>query len=420
MEFEITVSWSDWKKYLDEAAKDISQEIKIQGFRPGKAPRHLVEQKVGKGEILNNAAQKAVQKSYTDYVLAEKLDVIGRPEVTILKIAEGNDLIYKAVVTVMPEVKIDEKYKEEVKKINQEYANKKIEIKEDDINLELDKLANSRVKLVTVNREAKKNDSVEIDFEVLMGGVPIENGTSKKHSLILGRGVFIPGFEDNLVGMKEGEEKEFELSFPEDYHKKDLAGKPAKFKVKLNLVQERQTPEINDDFAKSLGEFENLESLRKKIREGMEHEEKHKREDQKRNEYMEKIIEKMDVELPELLINQEIDRMLEEFEQQLHSMGMHRKDYLEKLNKKEEELRQEWKPQAEKRIKSALALEKIAKQENIEVQSQEVEEEMNKTLQYYKNVKDLEKNIDMARLYNYSKSILENEKVFKFLEKLQD
>ena len=413
IEFEINMPWEKWEKYLDQAAAEISQEIKVDGFRPGKAPRHLIEQKVGKGVLLNNAAEKAVQKSYADFVVEQKLEVIGAPEVEIEKIEEGKDLKYKAIAAVMPKVEVSEKYKGEIKKINKKYAEKKIEATEDEIKLELERLANSRVKLVTVARAAQKNDSVEVDFEVLVSGVPIENGTSKKHPLVLGKGVFIPGFEDNLIGMKESENKEFELEFPKDYFKKDLAGQKATFKVKMDLVQERQTPEINDDFAKSLGKFENLEVLKKSVKEGIEHEEEHKQTDQKQREYIEKIIEHSKTELPEILIEKEMEKMLEEFGYQVQSMGMNLDQYLEKLGKKKEELKKDWMPQAEKRVLSALVLKEIITQEEIKVEAAEVEAEMNKTLQYYKNIKDLEKNIDMERLYAFAKGTLENEKILE-------
>ncbi len=418
IEFEINVPWKEWEKYLDQAAKEVSEEIKIPGFRPGNAPRNLVEQKVGKGVLLNNAAEKAVKKSYADFVIGEKLEVIGSPKVEIVEIKEKEDLKYKVMVAVMPEVKVNEKYKKEIKKINEEYVKKDRNVKDDEIDLELEKLANSRVKLVTVMREARKNDSVEIDFDVLVGGVPIENGSSKKHPLIIGRGVFIPGFEDNLIGMKEGEEKTFELNFPENYHKKDLAGKPSTFKVKMILVQERQMPEINDEFAKSLGKFEKLEDLKKNIKEGLEHEREHKFKDEKRNEFVEAIIKNTEVELPEIIIEEETKKMMDEFEYQTQSMGMTLDDYLSKLGKKKEELAKDWKPQAEKRVISALAITEIAKLDEVKVETSEVEAEMNKTLQYYKNVKDMEKNIDMERLYNYTKGVLENEKVFEMLEKI--
>jgi len=422
IEFEISIPWNDWKTYIDQAAAEISEEIKIPGFRPGKAPRNLVEQKVGKEMLLNNASEKAVKKSYVDFIrqLAskEKLEVIGSPKVEIKELAEEKELKYSAQADVMPEVKVKDGYKKDIKKINEDFAKKPIEVKDDEVELEVEKLANSRVKLVTVNREAKKGDSVEIDFEVFQGGVPIENGTSKRHSLILGRGVFIPGFEENLIGSRGGDEKEFELTFPEKYHSKNLAGKPATFKVKINLVQERQTPEITDEFAKALGNFENLEALKKNIREGLEHEQKHKAKDEKRTQYLDGLVRNSEIELPDILVQEEIKTMLNEFEHQTQSMGMNLDDYLSKLNKKKEDLTKDWEPQAQKRVISALALKEIAKEEEISVDSKDIEAEINKIMQYYKNVKDAEKNLDMERLYNYSKGNLENEKVFEFLEKL--
>jgi trigger factor len=418
IEIAISIPWGDWKKYIEQAVKEISEEIKVDGFRPGKAPKNLIEQKVGKGVILNKAGQKAVEKSYVDFVVKEKLEVIGQPKIEIESIDEEKSLDFKAEVAVMPEAEVDPKFRTEIKKINEEESKKKNEIKEEELQLELEKLANSRIKLITVMREARKNDSVEIDFEVLVGGVPIEGGTSKNHPLVIGKGVFIPGFEENIIGMKEGEKKEFELAFPEEYHKEDLAGKKATFKVKMNLVQERQTPEINDEFAVSLGKFESLEALKKNMWEGLEHEQKHKREEEKRGKYVEEIVRKMKVEVPEILVEEEAKKMLHEFEHQVQSMGLTLDKYLEQLKKDKAELLKDWAPQAEKRVLSALGLRQLIKDLEIKAESKEVEEEMNKTLQYYKNVKDFEKNIDMEALYNYTKNTVENEKVFEYLEKL--
>jgi len=418
IEFEVTVAWSDWEKYLDKAAAEVSEEIKIPGFRPGKAPRNLVEQKVGAGVLLNNAGEKAVQKSYIDFVVKEKLDVIGSPKVELEEVVTGKDLVYKVTVAVMPTVKLKDDYKKDIKKINEDFAGKSAEATDDEVAHELEHLANSRVKLVTVNREIAKDDSAEIDFTVLVDGVPIEGGTSKNHPLVIGKGVFIPGFEENLIGMKEGEEKEFELAFPKDYHKKDLAGKQATFKVKIILVQERQTPAVDDDFAKSLGSFENLEALKNNIKEGIADENKHKLEEEKRTQYLDKIVESLGVELPEIMIKEETQKMLLEFDQQTQSMGMNLDQYLAQLKKEKKDLEKDWEPQAEKRVKSALALREIVKLEEITVDAAEIEAEMNKTLQYYKNVKDFDKNIDMERLYSYTKGVAENEEVFQRLEKI--
>jgi len=408
-----------WEKHIASAVADAAGEFKFQGFRPGKAPRNLVEQKVGKDLILNNAAEKAIRKDYVDYVTAEKLDVIGMPEVKLEHLAEGETMTYKALVAVMPEIEIDPKYKEEVKKVNAEFSGKTFEADEKEVELELERLANSRAKLVTVMREAKNEDAVEIDFSVTVGGVPIEGGTSKNHGLVIGKGVFIPGFEENLIGMREGDEKEFELNFPKDYHKEDLKGKLATFKVKMSMVQEREIPKVDDEFAKSLGNFENLEAIKKNMREGMAHENEHRIKEERNAKYIEAMIANFKGELPEVMISEEIKKMMHEFEHQVGSMGMTMDDYLARIGKKKEDMEKDWKPQAEKRVKSALALREIAKDESIEIPNEEVEAEMNKTLQYYKNIKNVEKDIDLERLYSYTKITLENDKVFEMLEKVK-
>lgn len=439
LEIKIIIPWKEWKNFIDKAVSEISKDIKIKGFRPGKAPRDIIEQKVGKNTILDSAAKKAINKTYADAISREKIDAIGSPRVEILKLAEGNDLEYKAETAVMPEITM-KPWKKDIEKVNKDYKNKKMEISDKEMENELKKIANSRVKLITVNREIRKGDSAEIDFQVSRNNVPIENGTSKKHPLVLGSNVFIPGFEENIIGMKEKEEKEFELQFPDKYHDKNLAGKPATFKVKVNLVQERQTPEINDNFAKSLGKFENLENLKNNVKKGLLNEKEKKKKEQKRTELIEKLIEVMEVDVPETLIHSELHKMIEEFKRQLQGMGMTLDAYLDKMpikdrsqsktgqfidgakissgKKTKEDLEREWIPQAEKRIKSYMALEKIAKELDIRLSSDKIEEEMNKTLQYYKNVKDLEKNIDTARLYNHIKETLTNEEVFRYLERL--
>ena len=197
-----------------------------------------------------------------------------------------------------------------------------------------------------------------------------------------------------------------------------MAGKEANFEVKLNLVQERQIPEINDEFAASLGNFENLEKLKTNIKEGMDKEKEIENKEKRRSEFLDELIKLSEMELPEVLIKGELSKMFQEFEMQLSQMGMDLGGFLEKMKKTEEDLAKEWRVQAEKRVKSALILETIANNQEIKVESSKIEEEMNKTLQYYKKEKDLEKNIDLGRLYDYTKGVLTNEKVFEYLESL--
>ncbi|MFC1609020.1 trigger factor [Patescibacteria group bacterium] len=417
MELIVKVDWKDWSPLIEEATKEISKEVKIEGFREGKAPKEMIEQKVGKDYILNDAAQRAIHKTYPEVLEKEKIDAIGQPKVEIMKVAEGNDLEYKVVTTVMPEVTLKE-WRDSVKKANKENKEEKVEIADKDIDAELQKIAQSRAELIKVEREAKDGDTVEIDFDVLQDNVPIENGSSKNHNLVLGSGSFIPGFEEHVIGTKAGDEKEFELSFPEKYHAEHLAGKPATFKVKINAVQEKKLPKIDDEFAKSLGKFDDLKALKETVKKGMGEEKAQKAKEKKRADIVEAIVELTEVEIPEMLLGEEINKMFFEFENQIQGMGMQLDQYLEQIKKTRDDLKKDWAPQAEKRIKAALALEKIAKDDEINVDSSEVEEKMNETMQMYKNVKDAEKNIDMAKLYNHTKGMLQNEKVFEMLEKL--
>ena len=419
VEFKIVIAWDNWKNFLDEAVKELSKEVKVQGFRAGKAPKKIVEQKVGKDLILNTAAEKAIRKNYAKEVEKLKLDVIGSPEISIAKLAEGNDLEFIVTTSIMPVISL-KNWESEVKKVNAKYAAEKIEVKAEEVDKEIDKLAKSRAKLVTVNREAQKDDAVILDFQVKKEGVVIEGGNAKDHNLVLGSNVFIPGFEEELIGMKEGEEKKFELSFPKEYHEKSLAGKKAQFEVKIKIVQERQIPEIDDDFAKNLGAFENLEDLKANIKKGLTKERKFKTQEDKRGDIMDILIGKVSIEgdLPEILVHEEIHKMLHELESQIQQMGMNLNDYLKQMGKTLDDLEKDWEPQAIKRIKAALALEEIIKDKEIEISSEKIEEAMNKTLQYYKNVKDIKDKIDMKRLYDYTKGMLKNEEVFKMLEKM--
>jgi len=293
-----------------------------------------------------------------------------------------------------------------------------LSVPEEEIENELKKLAEMRAKLITVNRPAQLEDNVLVDFSVLQDGVLIENGKSEKHPLVLGKKVFIPGFEDQIVGMKEGEEKTFELTFPAEYHAKHLAGKPATFMVKLGVVQERQIPTIDDAFAQSLGAFESLEKLKESMRQGMLEEVRRKKQEEHRAHILDSLVEKASLEYPTILVEEEETRMMHEFQSQVESMGMKFAEYMAQIKKTEDEMKKEWEPQAKKRLAAHLILLQLAETQEIEVDSQMIEEEMNKTLQSYRNIKDIEKNIDMERLYTAIQGQLRNEKVFEFLEKL--
>lgn len=414
-ELAVSVPWDEWKTDVDEAVAELGKDMKVEGFRPGKIPRDVIEKRLGKTTVVLEGAERAIRRLYPDALISEKLDGIGAPEIKLEGADEGATLAFTAVTAVIPEVKLGN-WEKAVKSINKKHAKEEIVVSDKEKETELQKLVESRAKFVTVDRAAREGDMVETDFEVTRDGVSIEGGTSKKHPVVLGKGVFIPGFEEHLTGMKAGEEKEFELTFPESYHVKDLAGKKGTFHVTVNLVQERELPELDDAFATSLGNFENLDALRKSVSEGMLAERKQKAEEKRRTEILEAIVESAEAELPQVLVESEVKRMIAEFGNQAASMGMQLTDYLAKLGKTEEELATEWLPQARKRILSELSIAKLAADNEIRPEQEAIEEEMNKILAYAKSVEAAEKDFDLPAMYTLAQNRLRNQKLFEWLE----
>lgn len=416
-ELKVVLPWEEWKEEMEHAAEALAKQIKVAGFRPGKAPRDVIEKRLGAGAILAEAVERAVSRSYGRALTEQKIEALGQPEVKLGKFAEGAEIEYSATTAVMPEVKL-KSWHDAVKKANTSSAKKETALDESEIDTELKRIAEMRAKLVTVAREAKVGDSVLVDFTVQQDGVLIEGGKGENHPLVLGSNAFIPGFEEAVVGMKENEEKSFTLTFPKEYHAKHLAGRPAEFSVKVRAVQEREIPAIDDAFAQSLGRFETLEQVKENIKKGMLEEKKAKQKEERRAAILDALVDRSEIDFPQILVDEESHRMVHEFERQVAQMGMSFEDFLTQSKKTEEEMRKEWEPQAKKRIAANMLLIKVAEEEGIDIDTDEVEAEMNKALQYYKNIKDAEKNIDMARLYAAVRGQLLNEKTFEFLEKL--
>ncbi|MEA2006859.1 MAG: trigger factor [Patescibacteria group bacterium] len=403
--------------FLDEAANELSKEMKVDGFRPGKTPRSVIEQTVGAEKLLYEGAEKAIRKVYVDALLDNKIEAVGEPKVDITKIAKGNDFEFTAIVGILPEVKLNG-WEKDVKKVNEEFRGVEVKVDDKEVDREVSFLANQRAKVITVNRSAKDKDQVEVNFEVLKDNVPIENGTAKKQQIVIGEGRFIPGFEENIIGMKAGEGKEFSLKFPKEYHAKHLADQEAVFKTKVNLVQERQAPKIDDEFAKGIGKFKTLDELKKNIKEGITYEQKHKAEDAQKNKIIDAIVEKAQFDVPGVLVDREIETMSAELEQDLKRIGLTREKYYEQMKTTEEKIKKQWrKKDAVKRVKAALILRQLAKGNKISPDTKEVEERVNQTMQYYKTLGDVKDKVDVARLYEATKGSLTNEKVFEFLMK---
>ena len=294
---------------------------------------------------------------------------------------------------------------------------RELKVEEKEIDKALDYLRNSRAKIVTVNKSAQKGNRIEIDFEVRLAGVKIENGESKNHPLILGQGRFLPGFENELEGMKAGQEKEFSLKVPADWPDKKISGKNLDFKVKMNIVQERELSEINDEFAKALGSFSSLGDLKQSVKDGLMQEKETMEKQRIRIELIEKIAADSKTEVPESLINEELEIMMNELKASIGQLGLDFEKYLSEIKTSVDNLKKSWKEQAEKRVKIGLCLKAIADKEKISVSEEEVEQRVNEDLKYYGSTEQVKKDIDLSALKEYTKNILINEKVFALLER---
>jgi trigger factor len=411
LEITVTIANDELKPFLEKAALEISQQTKIEGFRPGKAPYEILKQKIGEMKIYEEAAALTVKKSYVEIVQKEKIDPLGSPKIDFEKLAPGNDFIYKATVNLIPEVKIGDYKSIKIKE-------KDIKITDEEVDKVIDELRNMRATEVLEDKAIAKGDKAEVDFDVLRDGVPIDGGTQKKYPLIIGSNVFIPGFEDNLIGLKTGEEKSFDLSFPEKYHNKNLAGKPATFKVKILSVFKRAMPEINDEFAISLGQ-KSLTDLKESIEHNLEHEEHHKEEEKIEIELLDKLIDKSEFgEIPDILITSEVNKMLQEMESNLLREGIKFDEYLKHLGKTIEQIKLDFVPQAIKRIKGALLTRAIFFQEKIEIPEAEIDTEIEAMIRAYQANPEMAKNLKTPEYRDYVRNMIGNRKIMELLKSL--
>ena len=409
-EISVEISVEEMEKFMNDALDKLAKNVKLDGFRDGKVPKDVAKKRLSDDAVLAEANQLAIQSSYFEIIKENELNPLGQPKVEITKSAQGNPLEYKIVISIMPEIKLGD-YKTvfgkmEVKKIDDETVEQEIKT-----------LQKKKASYLTKNEAAEKDDRVEIDFETRVEGVKLEGGESKNHPLVIGQGKFVPGFEDKIIGMKKDEEKEFDLVFPENY-KKDLAGKKASFKVKINLVQKVNLPEINDEFAKGLGKFENVEDLKKNIKKGMTIEEEGKAKEKLRSELIDQVVEKTIVEIPEIMIESELTNMVNEFKNNITQGGIEFEEYLKNVNTNLEKLKLEWRPMAEKRTKTGLVMREISVQEEIKISDEEIEQKVNETLKFYPNEEELRKNMDIEKFKDHMAGVVMNEKVFEILEKV--
>jgi len=408
VKLEITVEAEKFNNSIKKVYFQNAKYFNIPGFRKGKAPQNIVEKYYGKEIFYEDAFNDVASEEYSKAIEENKLDVVSRPEIDIVTMEKGKDLVFTAIVQTKPEAKVKNYKGIEIDKI--EYN-----VEDEDIENELKQMQEKNARVISVETPVEDGNIAVIDFEGFVDDVPFEGGKAENHELEIGSGSFIPGFEDQVIGMKIDEEKDIKVTFPEEYFSKDLAGKDAVFKVKVHEVKKKELPELDDEFAKDVSEFDTIEEFKKSIKERLEKQNKDKEKYEKQDAVMKAIIDQLEVDIPSGMIELEIDNMVKDMEQRIAYQGLDMKKYLELLGKTEAEFRKEYEPQAIEAIKSRLALESIIKEEKIEATEEEVKEKLAEMAKNYgRKEEDLEKNDNIK---DYLKQGIENEKALDILVK---
>ncbi|WP_053364261.1 trigger factor [Bacillus sp. FJAT-27251] len=363
---------------LEAAFKKVVKTINVPGFRKGKMPRQMFEKRFGVEALYQDAIDILLPEAYANAIDETGIFPVDRPEIDVEQIEKGKSLIVKATVTVKPEVKLGEYKGLEVEAFDTEVTDEEVEA-------ELKSLQERNAELVVKEEgKAENGDTVVLDFEGFVDGEAFEGGKAENYSLELGSGSFIPGFEEQLVGIATGEEKEVEVTFPEEYHAAELAGKPAVFKVKVHEIKGKELPELDDEFAKDVDEeVETLEALKEKTKNRLKHDKEHQKEHHVQDTVVEKAAANSEIDIPEVMIENEIDRMMSEFEQRLQMQGMNLDLYFQFSGQDQSALREQMKEDAESRVRVNLTLEAIAEAENITASEEDVNAELEKMAEQY-------------------------------------
>lgn len=374
----IETTAEEFEAGLNTAYNKNKNKISVPGFRKGKAPRKMIEKLYGKEIFFEDAANAIIPDAYAKAAMECELEIVSQPKIDVVQLEAGKDFIFSAEVAVKPEVELGT-YK------GVEVAKTDISVTDEDVDAEIKKVQEQNSRTVTVeDRAVKDGDIAVIDFEGFVDGVAFEGGKGENYPLTIGSHSFIDNFEEQLVGMNVGDEKEISVTFPEEYHAEALKGKPATFKVAVKELKEKQLPELDDDFAQDVSDFDTLaeykEDLKKKLTERKEAEAKSKKE----TEVIDKIVESSKMDIPQAMIDTQVTRMAEDFAQRLQQQGLSIEQYFQYTGLTADAILAQMKPEAEKRIKNSLVLEAIAKAENIEVADEEFEGELKKMADMYK------------------------------------
>lgn len=408
LEFTFTLKPNEYQKDVEAAAVRMSERAAIKGFRPGKAPYNVVKEQVGEINIMQEALEKIIQKHYFEAVKTEKAEVIGMPKIKVEKLAPGNDLVFTAVAALLPKVKLADfkklSIKSELKKVG-----------EADVTEALGHLQKMQPKEEPKSGAAAKEDKVTIDMEMFIEKIPVEGGQAKNHQVYLSEAHYIPGLAEQLIGLKKDETKEFTLPFPKEHYQKHLAGKKVDFKIKVNEVFALKYPDLNDEFAKSLGQ-DNLQKLKGLLLANITREAERKEEQRVEAAILEALIDKSSFdELPEILIDSEKQKMFYELKHDLDRRGVSIEQYLKDIKKSQDQIFKDFAEGATKRAKAALISREVAIQNKISVSKDDLDAEIKLIKEAYPGDKNVEENLKKPEVLDTVAATIQNKKVVEFL-----
>ena len=373
----ITVDADAFEEAMVKSYNKNKKNISIQGFRKGKAPRKMVEKLYGPEVFYEDAANFAIPDAYEEAAKESGLEIVSRPEIDVVEIEKGKDFVFTATVAVKPEVTLGDYKGIEVEK-------KTVKVMAADVNAEIDKVREQNSRMITVeNRGIKNDDTSVIDFEGFVDGEPFQGGKGEDYSLVIGSHSFIDTFEDQLVGKKAGEEVDVNVTFPEEYHEASLKGKPALFKVTVKEIKKKELPKLDDEFASEVSEFETLKEYKASVKKNLTERRKEEAKREKENEVVEKVVENITVELPEPMVDEQTQQMIQEFAGRLSSQGLSFDQYMQMTGMTVDALMGQMKPEAEKRIRTRLALEAIVDAEKIKATAKDIDKEIENMANMY-------------------------------------
>ncbi|TSC72101.1 MAG: trigger factor [Parcubacteria group bacterium Gr01-1014_38] len=413
VQLRVEVPPDEVQPFLERAARELSKEHAPKGFRPGAVPFEVMRSAVGDQALVERALKEFVPRTYVQVLLDhEDLEAVGQPEVKVEAVALETPWVYLATVAVIPEVQLGT-----YQSIRAE--RRAVTVDDAEVQRELERLRKLRASYLTVPRGAQNGDRVDVTVSATVEQTPLDIGSPEKHPLILGESHFVPGFEQHLLGMREGEQKTFSLAFPENHHQSQLCGKTVEFTVTMGTVQQRVLPALDDAFARGLGKFSGLQQLTEQFTKNLREEKEAREQDRFQQDLLREVVAQATYgEFPDVLVERELDTMLAELKEGIADLGLSFEVYLSQLRKSPAELKVQWQPQALTRLRAGLALRAIAKAEKIAATDAEIQEEINGVLKQFPNLEEAKKRLDLDALSDLAAGTVRNRKVFTFLEGL--